>query len=340
MLFVLDYMTVDETDTEGTAKVIIQDPETQEIYTDGNGFVDVRLKEGESKSLLLSLDQQATEAVLVTIHTPPRTVNLSDDTLVIPNCLVWLEGQEPGSFATTNLTGTNQVQLNYAAAIDPVVSEINICLIQIDRVGRTGNSKLILSIIVDIVENTGNQVTVVDSEEPPFVQSEHSIGSGLYIVFPQPLDTTGTIRFTYVQPQFCRLLNPIQDDLVAIENGHLATLAVTSSINNFYGPFSVEAFGVIQDEVCSIEIDFIETPSGYEGVEIAQIQIEITDEVVAPIFDIYADGRVTPTDAIHALNRIGDEITVENSRLDIDGDGEIDADDVEIIIELLGSSDE
>ena len=53
--------------------------------------------------------------------------------------------------------------------------------------------------------------------------------------------------------------------------------------------------------------------------------------------DINGDGFITPMDAIYVINRIG-SVDPGDLNADIDGSGTIDANDVDEVIALLGST--
>ena len=259
------------------AEVIAQDQETSEIYPVGD--ISVSLTEGDSNTLLLSLDRPVTDSVPIRIETSPRILDLpSGVSTEVPQCLIRTPGSGTGSNATVNLTGTDQIEVEYIAAEDPVINELNLCSVLVTRTDRGGSEgELVLNIVVAITENTGNRVSIIDFEEPAFTQNESTTGGEIFFVFPQPINSTGVIELTYAQPQYCRLLLPTSTGLSAVADGAELTVGATNSINNFFGPLSVEAFGVTEDQVCSVNVRFTTFPSGYENVTIPSIDTTILD---------------------------------------------------------------
>ena len=54
--------------------------------------------------------------------------------------------------------------------------------------------------------------------------------------------------------------------------------------------------------------------------------------------DVIADGRITPQDAAFVINRVGQPAGGTNAPANVDGDGDIDQTDVNLVIEALGST--
>lgn len=53
-------------------------------------------------------------------------------------------------------------------------------------------------------------------------------------------------------------------------------------------------------------------------------------------YDVNGDGFITPADAVFVVNRIGQAPTGENAPADIDRDGDIDEDDANAVLALVG----
>jgi len=79
------------------------------------------------------------------------------------------------------------------------------------------------------------------------------------------------------------------------------------------------------------------TDTNYADLDALDVSITVQDND-APTPDVNQDGIVSASDVVYVLNRLGQSITTESVLADQDRDGDIEADDAQAVIDLLGTT--